>query len=130
MNGVTSAMVPNSTTPMTTMNRQPAEKLRSRNSSKRMNGVCRRQRMREEEIEAGHRHDRFGDDLGRAEPAELLAAVEHQLQRADADRERGKAEPVEAAVARLRSVSCMNTIRPSTVKMPIGRLMKNTQCQL
>ena len=33
-----------------------------------------------------------------AEPADLLAAVEHQLQRADADGERDEAEPVEAQV--------------------------------
>ena len=38
MNGVTSAMVPNSTTPITTMNRQPPTKLRSLNISKRTNG--------------------------------------------------------------------------------------------
>ena len=38
MNGVTSAMVPNSTTPITTMNRQPLTKLRSLNISKRTNG--------------------------------------------------------------------------------------------
>jgi hypothetical protein len=28
------------------------------------------------------------------------------------------------------SVSCMKIISPSTVRMPIGRLMKKTQCQL
>ncbi len=38
MNGVISAMVPNSDTPIITMNRQAAAKLRSLNSSKRTNG--------------------------------------------------------------------------------------------
>jgi len=39
-NGVTSAMVPNRPTPTTTMNRQPATKLRSLNSSRRTNGAA------------------------------------------------------------------------------------------
>jgi len=38
MNGVISAMVPNSTTPITTMNTTPATKLRSLNISKRTKG--------------------------------------------------------------------------------------------
>jgi hypothetical protein len=36
--------------------------------------------VRQEEVEACRRRDRFGDDLVRVEPAELLAAIEHQLQ--------------------------------------------------
>ena len=36
-------------------------------------------------------------DLGRGEPVDLAAAVEHQLQRADAEREHGEAEEIEAA---------------------------------
>ena len=38
MNGVTSAIVPNSTTPMTIMKMQPLMKLRSLNISNRTNG--------------------------------------------------------------------------------------------
>ncbi len=40
-----------------------------------------------------------GDDLGRAEPVEALAALEHGLQRADADREQPQADPVHPADA-------------------------------
>ena len=52
--------------------------------------------MREEIVEAGDRDDDLGDDLVRFQPAQLLAAVERNLHRADSDRERGEAEPVEA----------------------------------
>ena len=52
--------------------------------------------MGEEIIEADHRDDRLDPDFLGAEPADLLAAVEQQLQRADADREREEPEPVEA----------------------------------
>ena len=52
--------------------------------------------MREEIIEADAGDDELGDDLVGFQPAELLAAVERQLQRSDRDRERGEAEPVEA----------------------------------
>ena len=38
MNGVTRAIVPNSTTPITTMKMQPLTKLRSLNISNRTNG--------------------------------------------------------------------------------------------
>ena len=43
-------------------------------------------------------------DLGGGEPVLELAAIEHELQRADADAERGEAEQVERATL-LRSVS-------------------------
>jgi len=56
-----------------------------------------RQRMREEVIETDAGDDELGDDLVGFEPVELLAAVERELQRADADRERDEAEPVEPA---------------------------------
>ena len=128
MNGVDSAIEENSISPMITMKKQAIRKLRSRKIAKRTNGSRRRQRVREEIVEADDRDDRLGDDLRRAEPAELLAAVEHQLQ-----------PPMPAASARKpnqskrrcswRLVSSMNTSRPSTVTMPTGRLTRNTQCQ-
>ena len=40
MNGVTCAMVPNSTTPITSMNTQPLTKLRSLNMLKFTKGCC------------------------------------------------------------------------------------------
>jgi hypothetical protein len=49
------------------------------------------------------------------------------LQASDGDRQRGESEPVEAQP--IFFISSMNTSRPSTVKMPNGRLTKNTQCQ-
>ncbi len=58
----------------------------------------------EEEIEADDREDRFGDDFAGAEPAQILAAVEHHLQRADAERQRQEAEPRERHVAADRAL--------------------------
>ena len=58
-----------------------------------------RERMREEIIKAGDRDDDLGDDFVGFQPAELLAAVERDLHRADADRERCESEPVEAQIA-------------------------------
>jgi hypothetical protein len=52
--------------------------------------------MGEEVVEADRRYDRLDPDLAGAEPADLFAAIEQQLQRADADRERQEPEPVEA----------------------------------
>ncbi len=54
--------------------------------------------MGEEIIEPDRRDDELDHDLVGFEPAELLAAVEGQLQRADRDRERAEAEPVEAQI--------------------------------
>jgi hypothetical protein len=64
-----------------------------------------RQRVGEEEIEARNREHEFGDDLGGGEPSNLFAAVEHDLQRPNADRKRHEPEPIEApAVLRRRLV--------------------------
>jgi hypothetical protein len=50
----------------------------------------------EEIVEADRRDDELGDDFVGLHPAELLAAVERDLQASDPDRQRGEAEPVEA----------------------------------
>src|SRR5207245_9940413 len=55
--------------------------------------------MGEEIIEADDGDDELGDDFIGFRPAELFAAVERELQRADADGQGGESEPVEAKVA-------------------------------
>ena len=55
--------------------------------------------MGEEIIEADDGDDEFGDDLAGVEPVQLFAAVECDLQAADADRECRESEPVEAQLA-------------------------------
>ena len=74
----------------------PDEKLRSRKSGGLHEGILRREGVDEEEVEGRRRDGRLDEDLGRGEPVELLAAVEHELQGADGDAERAEAEPVEA----------------------------------
>jgi hypothetical protein len=64
------------------------------NISKRTNG-SRVVSECEEIVEAGDRDNHLDPDLAGAEPADLLAAVEQQLQRADADGKRQKPVPIE-----------------------------------
>src|SRR4051794_27920714 len=54
--------------------------------------------MCKEIIEARDRKDKLGDDFVGFHPAELLSAVKRDLQRADADRERREAKPVETQI--------------------------------
>ena len=57
------------------------------------------------QIERGYGDNRLDEDFARAEPVQQLAAVEHQLQRADRDAQSAKAEPIElraGVVRRLR----------------------------
>ena len=77
------------------MNTQPRDEILVLEDRKLDEGPRGRERVREEVVEAGGGDDEFGDDLIGFEPAELLAAVERDLQAADADRERREAEPVE-----------------------------------
>src|SRR5258708_19798107 len=51
--------------------------------------------MDDQQIEGDARDHRLDPDLGRVKPVLQLASVEHQLQSADADAQRGKAEEVE-----------------------------------
>ena len=81
------------------MKMRPITKLRSRKMSIGDEGVRRGERVGEEEVEGRGGHDRRQDDLVGIEPAQLLAAVEHELQGADADAERCKPEPVERQAA-------------------------------
>src|SRR5476651_2529975 len=52
--------------------------------------------MGEEIVEADRRYDGLDPDFAGTEPAYLLAAVEHELQRADADPQSDETGPVEA----------------------------------
>ena len=81
--------------------------------------------MGEEAIEADHRDMNSAMMLDLVQPSR--SPVERELQASDGDRQRGESEPVEAQP--IFFISSMNTSRPSTVKMPNGRLTKNTQCQ-
>jgi hypothetical protein len=57
--------------------------------------VLRRGGLNDEHIDADHRHDRFGPDLGGMEPVLGGAAIEHQLKRGGAERQGAKAQEVE-----------------------------------
>ena len=82
--------------PMTKMKAIAVEKLRSRKRRWIEEGVARRRRVDDEHPEAGDKQAEFDKDLGRLEPVELFAAVEHQLQGADGDREKREAEEIES----------------------------------
>jgi hypothetical protein len=75
--------------------------------------------MYDEQIEPEASHHRLDDDFGRAEPVHRFAAVEHQLQPRDADREHAETEPLGRNIA-----------MPVVARMPNGRFTKNTQRQL
>ena len=85
--------------PTTKMKQSPVAKLRSLKMCGSMNGCFSREGVDDEQVEGERRQHRLDHDLGRGEPVELLAAVEHHLQRADGDAQHGEAEPVEAALA-------------------------------
>ena len=85
--------------PITKMNTSPVAKLRSMKIFGSMNGFSRRQQMDDEHPEAGDGQAKLDPDLGRGEPVGVAAAVEHQLQRADAERQHGEAEEIETARA-------------------------------
>ena len=82
-------------TPTTKMKTKEIAKLRSRNSLRIDEALLGRERVDEEDIEGGGRHDRLDEDLAGGEPVELLAAVEEDLERADGEAERAEAEPIE-----------------------------------
>src|SRR5262249_16032277 len=63
-----------------------------------------REHVDDEQIKPEHRQDQLGDDFGRAEPVELVAAVEHELERAEAEADHGEAGPVEAELRILSTV--------------------------
>ena len=83
--------------PMMNMNTEPSVKFRSLKMRRSMNGLLGRQRVDDEHPEAGDHQAELDPGLGRLEPAIVGAAVEHQLQRADAERQHAEAEEVEAA---------------------------------
>ena len=127
--GGSSARLASRMMPITKMNTSPVTKLRSMKIFGSMNGsrdVTRCTVNTQKPVIAKAKLD---PDLGRGEPVGLAAAVEHQLQRADAQREHGEAEEVEAAQPP-GDARADRPRMPRKARMPTGRLMKNTQRQL
>ncbi len=73
-----------------------AAKLRSLKITGGMNGLLGGEHMDDEQVEAESRQHRLDDDLARGEPVLVLAAIQHHLERADAERQHAEAGPVEA----------------------------------
>jgi len=74
-----------------------------------MKGRFGHRHMNDEEIKPEHGEHRLHDDLRRAKPIFHLAPVEHELQRAKTETERGKTDPVEfqcGAAAPLAQKQC------------------------
>src|ERR1700716_3701664 len=78
--------------PTMKMRTSPATKLRSLKSAGCRKGC------------SAVREGALDEDLGRAEPILELAAIEHHLQRADAEAQHGEAEEVEGSVGIARGV--------------------------
>jgi DHA2 family multidrug resistance protein len=58
----------------------------------------------DEQVDAEPGQHRLDDDLGGVEPVLILAAIQHHLQRADADRQDAEADPVEPHALRRRGL--------------------------
>ena len=71
--------------PTTKMKASPMVKLRSLKMCRIDERLLHREGLDDEQVEGERRHHRLDHDLGRGEPVELLAAVEHHLERADGD---------------------------------------------
>ena len=76
-------------------------------------GLARGQAVHHEEIETQDGESRLQEDFGRFEPVLPAAAVEHQLQGADAEGQGEKAEPVERVLPGSRLVSGTKPAMPS-----------------
>ena len=63
-----------------------------------MNGRFRGEHVNDEQIDAQTAENHFDDHLSGAEPVLVLTAIQHHLQPADAQRQHGKADPVELHV--------------------------------
>ena len=78
--------------------------------------------MNQEQIKRRRGDNGLDDDFAGAEPIELLAAIQHDLQRTDRRGSGAEAEPVELR-RRCRGVSGKNVLMPRKARMPIGRLI-------
>jgi hypothetical protein len=76
---------------------QPEEEIPLRQQARIEERLLRRQAVHVEHVKTQHRQTGFGADLPGFEPVELAAAVEHELQRSDAQRQAQETEPVEPA---------------------------------
>src|ERR1700732_4313957 len=121
-------MVEYSTSPITAMNTQPVRKLRSLNSENWMNG-------RDVDSKGAKKKEKPTAETMNSARISFDSSQPSCSPRSSAS----CSEPMPTASAvkpnqskrRFKSffVSSMNTIRPSTVKKPNGKLTKNTQCQ-
>ena len=76
-----------------------------------------------------HRDDGERDDLGRVEPVQLLALIEHDLQRTDADDQQYRADGVDRFDLGFGFSPFNVAIAATITKTPIGMLMKKIQPQ-
>ena len=108
--------------PTMNISARPDEKLTSLNTAGRINGCARVDHVHQEQINAEAGEHRLGDDLAGREPVLILAAVQHQLHRADPQRQHGEAEPVEAQSA-LPAAARQEDHQPGGGEQPNGRLI-------
>ena len=80
-------------------------KLRSLNRPGRQERLLGGEHVHDEQIECEARHHRLDHDLARAEPVELLAAVQHHLERAGREPQHGEAVPGEPELRPLRRLA-------------------------
>ena len=102
----------------------PEQKLRRVNSDRSTIGLRSVQLPDEPGDEGDHRHDRKRHDRGRAEPVQILALIEHDLQRADPERSAGPKPTVSIGSRRVgvsRLLRKRAQIRPENT--PTGTLM-------
>src|SRR3569623_3516578 len=126
MKGVTSAMVPNSTTPITTMKTTPETKLRSLNMSKRTNGSS-------VVSECAKKYQKPSTAM--IVSTQISRAPNQPTSSPRASINCSEPMPTASAMKPNQSkrrcvctlVSCMNTIMPSAVLMPNGKLIRNNQ---
>ena len=88
-----------------------------------------RQLPHHREQQRHHRDDGERDDLGRVEPVQLLALIEHDLQRTDADDQQYRADGVDRFDLGFGFSPFNVAIAATITKTPIGMLMKKIQPQ-
>ena len=81
------------------------------------------QHVHDEQIDTKAAEDCLDDDLSRAEPVLVLAAIQHHLDAADAQAEALRSLSVEPHPELRGSARGMKKISPSVARMPNGRLM-------
>ncbi len=73
----------------------PSEKFTSANKRGDRNGRLRQRELHQKQVKAHRRHARLDDDFAGGEPVQRATSVEHHLKRADGQRKRAEADPVQ-----------------------------------